>query len=65
MAAYKSQISRKLNRYKKYPPEAGAKQLNGVVRVYFRIDAQGQVSAARMTQPVPVGRPWIRKLWLC
>ncbi|MDR1084430.1 MAG: TonB family protein [Deltaproteobacteria bacterium] len=49
MAAYKSQISRKLNRYKKYPPEAVAKQLNGVVRVYFRIDAQGQVSAARMT----------------
>jgi outer membrane biosynthesis protein TonB len=46
MAAYKSQISRKLDRYKKYPPEAVAKQLNGVVRVYFRIDAQGQVSAA-------------------
>jgi protein TonB len=49
LGAYKSQISRRLNQYKKYPPEAMARQLSGIVRVSFRISSRGRISAVRMT----------------
>jgi protein TonB len=56
LAAYKSQISRKLNRYKKYPTKAVANQLKGVTRVSFRLNPQGRISAVRIAassgQPV-------------
>jgi protein TonB len=48
MSAYKGQISKKLNQYKKYPVEAMTRKLKGVARVSFRINAQGKVSAARL-----------------
>ncbi|MDR2422888.1 MAG: energy transducer TonB [Deltaproteobacteria bacterium] len=48
MSAYKGQISRKLNQFKKYPTAAMTKGLKGVVRVNFRVNAQGRVSRARM-----------------
>jgi protein TonB len=48
LSAYKSQISRRLNRYKKYPTAALSRGLKGVVRVSFRINANGRVSTARM-----------------
>ncbi|MDR2141699.1 MAG: TonB family protein [Deltaproteobacteria bacterium] len=48
LAAYKSQISRRLNQFKKYPPAAMAKGLKGVAYVSFRVNPNGRVSAARL-----------------
>jgi protein TonB len=49
LGAYKSQISLRLNRYKKYPTDAMTRRLNGVAKVSFRVNAQGRVSAARLS----------------
>ncbi|MDR3203730.1 MAG: energy transducer TonB [Deltaproteobacteria bacterium] len=46
--AYISQIQRKLNRYKKYPPEAKSQGLGGQVKVNFSVNRQGQVIASRL-----------------
>ncbi|MDR1873258.1 MAG: energy transducer TonB [Deltaproteobacteria bacterium] len=48
MAAYKSQISRKLNQFKKYPTAAMARNLKGVAKVSFRVTASGRVLGARL-----------------
>ncbi|MDR1608832.1 MAG: energy transducer TonB [Deltaproteobacteria bacterium] len=48
LSAYKSQISRRLNQYKKYPTAAMSRGLKGVVKVSFRVNANGRVSIARM-----------------
>ncbi|MDR1656616.1 MAG: energy transducer TonB [Deltaproteobacteria bacterium] len=48
LAAYKSQVRRKLERYRKYPPSARSSRLEGVVQVSFTINRQGQVVAFKM-----------------
>ena len=47
--AYLAHIIKKLNRHKKYPAEAKANRLGGVVTVSFTVDRQGRVSASRMS----------------
>ncbi|MDR0549148.1 MAG: energy transducer TonB [Deltaproteobacteria bacterium] len=49
LGAYKGQISRRLNQFKKFPPAAMAKGLTGVAKVSFRINANGRVSMARLS----------------
>jgi protein TonB len=50
MNAYISQIQRKLNRYKKYPPEAKSQGLIGQVKVSFIVDREGQVVSSRLVE---------------
>lgn len=46
--AYAAQIRAKLNRYKKYPIEAAANMIGGVVTVNFTVNRQGEVISSRM-----------------
>jgi protein TonB len=48
--AYITQIQRKLNRYKKYPPEAKSQGVVGQVKVSFSIDKEGQVTSPRLVE---------------
>ncbi|MDR0881417.1 MAG: energy transducer TonB [Candidatus Adiutrix sp.] len=48
LRAYTAQIQRKLNRYKKYPPEARAQSLAGSVTVNFTVSSQGQIISSRL-----------------
>jgi protein TonB len=50
LRAYTAQIQRKLNRYKKYPPEARAQALAGSVSVNFTVSSQGQIISARLVR---------------
>ncbi|MDR1085364.1 MAG: energy transducer TonB [Deltaproteobacteria bacterium] len=50
MNAYITQIQRKLNRYKKYPPEAKSQGLIGQVKVSFVVDREGQVISPRLVE---------------
>jgi protein TonB len=50
LRAYTAQIQRKLNRYKKYPPEAKSQALAGQVVVNFSVNRQGQVISSRLVR---------------
>ena len=48
LAAYKSQVRRKIERNRKYPPSARNGRIEGTVRVSFTLNRQGQVVSFRM-----------------
>ncbi|MDR2443284.1 MAG: energy transducer TonB [Deltaproteobacteria bacterium] len=48
LAAYKSQVRRKIERYRKYPPAARNGRLEGIVLVSFTLNRQGQVVNFKM-----------------
>jgi protein TonB len=50
MNAYKSQIRRKIERYRKYPPSARNNHIQGVATISFTLNRQGQVVAARLVK---------------
>ena len=50
LQAYSSQIRRRLERNKKYPPAAQSKRLTGVVTVSFTVNRNGSVSGARLVR---------------
>ena len=49
LKAYQSQVRRKLERNKKYPPAAQARRITGVATVSFTIHRSGTVSGVRLT----------------
>ena len=48
--AYAAQIRAKLNRYKKYPPEAAIRRIGGVATVNFTVNRQGEVISFRLAR---------------
>jgi protein TonB len=48
LAAYKSQVRRRIERNRKYPPAAQNGRIEGIVRVSFTLNRQGQVVAFKM-----------------
>lgn len=48
--AYTAAIQRKLNRYKKYPPGARSRKVEGVVTVNFTVNRQGEVTSSRLVK---------------
>ena len=50
LAAYKSKITAKINRLKKYPSAARSKRLAGTAVLTFTINSQGVVSASRLSK---------------
>ena len=48
--AYASKIRAKLNRYKKYPPEAASKRIGGAATVNFTVNRQGEVISSRLAR---------------
>ena len=49
LRAYQSQIRRKLERNKKYPPAAQARNITGVANIAFTVHRNGEVSGVRLT----------------
>jgi protein TonB len=50
MAAYKTQIKRRLERHKKYPPAARREKLQGTVSVRFTIARDGRVISSQIVK---------------
>ncbi|MDR1165216.1 MAG: TonB family protein [Deltaproteobacteria bacterium] len=50
MAAYKTKVKRKLERYKKYPPRARADRIEGLVTIRFTLNRQGEVVSASVVK---------------